>query len=507
MRTALTAEQKLHALAPGTRVIPGLNFPHFVIHDGEYPPHPNPMYDGNIFIGAIPQYFDDDELLDDLERLPQYSPEQIELPPAVRLQLVMSLARIFLSLPRTLLFARSCLNILCEGYVGRGPYDVRYHELLAQQWERRLRLRKLPSHRRQEALAADEPAPPKGSDSGTHAKPREIAEELSSAFLGDAGTGKTKTVKHFIKLFETPIYHAKYDIWQLPVILIRFPPDGRSLHSLATAIITAIDRLLPHFGYAEEYLRRRSGGANSDERLIDAETLLHRHYVGLVFADESQDAKFATDRQLARAADPHADIKPEGATPVLSLLIAASTRFGIPLILIGTRELHDVMKKRNSRARRAVGYRLEPWGHLARSGNFDQPHEFELLLLHLFRYRWTTQPLEPTPAMAGKFAELTQCNPDLIVKLFIAVQMYAIEESPEVIDEAVVELVFDKGFQVLEESLRAIAENDPEALLQRPDLAPFDLRKTNPALDSVKASMLKENMQQNRGRWREKKAP
>lgn len=505
MRAVLTAEQKLHALTPGTRIIPGLNFPHFVIHDGEYPPHPNPMYDGNIFIGAIPQYVDDDELLEDLERLPQYGAEQLEQPPAVRLQLVMSLARIFLSLPRTLLFARSCLNILCEGYVGRGPYDVRYHQLLGQQWERRLRLRKIPAHRRGEALAADVP-PPVASDSEKRATPREIAEELSAAFLGDAGTGKTKTAKRFTKIFETPIYHAKYDIWQLPVILIRFPPDGRSLHSLATAIITAIDRLLPHLGYAEEYLRKGSSNANSDERLIDAETLMHRHYVGLVFADESQDAKFATDRQLARSADPHADIKPEGGTPVLSLLIAASNRFGIPLILIGTRELHDVLKVRTSRARRAVGYRLEPWGHLARSGDIERPHEFELLLLHLFQYRWTTQPLELTQDIADKFAELAQCNPDLIVKLFIALQMYAIEENPEVIDAALVELVFDLGFEVLEESLRAIAENDPEALLQRPDLAPFELRKTNPDLDAVKAAMLKENMQQKRGRWREKKA-
>ncbi|MGJ0223586.1 ATP-binding protein, partial [Streptococcus pyogenes] len=274
-------------------------------------------------------------------------------------QMVMSLTHFYSALPRVLTLARSLLDLLMEGYVGREPDKARHFAILERRRAVRLGLTGMTA----------------GIDD-----PDQVSsiEELSVALMGEPGTGKSKFLKRFSQLLEEPIYHEKYGVWQLPILRIRFPPDGRNLHALATYIILAIDRKLPEHGYREKYLRTSQKSGNAMERLRIAEDLLHLHFVGLLLVDEAQDSKFA-EKSAGSSTDPLKDAKPEGEQPILTLLIAASNTFGIPLVLVGTGELHDVMQRRMSRGRRCDGYGVEYWGKLKMSGSLTDPDEYELL--------------------------------------------------------------------------------------------------------------------------------
>jgi len=453
-------------------LLPQVDFDYCVVTDADYKRHPIPAYAGHPFIECLEQYVDFDELANAIEQRPDFAEEQRTWPTVYRGQLAHGLDRLFLALPRTIVVVRTFIDLMMEGYVGREPFNARHHEL----------------------LNADDRKEP---EMAVLAK---VKAERAVAFIGVPGTGKSKTVEHFHALYSKPRYHVLYGIWQIPVLIIRFPPDGRSVHSLATELIEAIDAKLPHVGYAEMFLRR--GSLNAWERLRHARRLLLLHAVGLIFVEESQDTKYSTSPKPQNS-DKLRDIKTEVESPVLSHLIAASNTFGVPLVFMGTNELGDILKSRLSRGRRAAG--LPRWKELARSGNLKEPGEFELLLISMWEFQWLEAYVPLTQVIADEFAALTQCNPDVVVKLFKTCQRRAILENRKDFDVAFIRSTFEEYFELVAEALEDIASNDPDALALRPELAPPELRPSRPDFEKVKARMHEQNMRE--GRTRRRSAP
>lgn len=446
--------------------------------DAVYVDHPNPEYQGNPLISALPHFLDADSLVEALEKLPEFDEGQRQHPASIRLTYIGRLSRCVVALPRTTELARALLDLMLEGYVGREPF-LPEHRLIQQRlYEARkkgLRLDDLPDAKSAVALRS-----------------RDAGAELSTAFIGASGSGKTTTMKQVAGLFPQVIVHD--DMWQVPVLMFELPPDGKTVHGLATAIIDALDRLLPFAGYAALYLRNVNR-RNAYERIYDAAQLIQVHGVGLLIADESQKQK-PTEEQLKRKERPtetrHQQLSSDHDTPLIQLLIAASNKLGVPLVLVGTNELHDVLHGRFSKQRRAVGHGFEYWNFLDRSGDVRNPNEFEALLRKLWKYQWVQKPVKLNDARANVFFELTQGNPDIMVKLFASAQRKAIRDGVEELTEDLVRETFRVEFRAVHEPLKAHEEQDPEKLLNYLDIAPVELR-AGPDYPKVAAEMNERN--------------
>lgn len=451
--------------------------------DAEYVDHPNPEYHGNPLISALPFYLDDNELVEGLEELPNFSEEQRTHAAALRLGYLGRLSRCVVALPRTTSLARSLLDLMLEGYVGREPFLP----------EHRLKSQRLYQAKKR-GLPLTELAVPSGTKKRLS---RDAGAELSTAFIGASGCGKTTTMKQIAKLFPPVLRHD--DHWQVPVLIFELPPDGRSVHGLATAIIAALAKRLPYAGYSDLFLRHVNR-RNSLERIYEAAALLHEHGVGLLIADEAQTQK-PTEKELRLKNSPanleHTQLNSDHETPLISLLIAASNQLGVPLVLVGTNELHDVLHGRFSKKRRAAGHGTEYWEFLKSSGNVREPDEFEALLRKLWKYQWVQKPVKLSDARAKVFFELTQGNPDIVVKLFASAQRKAIQDGVEELTEEVIRETFLTQFRSVHDPLEAQLKQDPEGLVQYLDIAPVGLR-AGPGFAAVAAEMNQRNYERNR---------
>ena len=436
-----------------------------------YVAHSNRAYSGNPWIEALEQYDDPDWLLDSLERLPDWDIEDRKLSTAKRKQLVLGLTQLIIALPRVLELAEVLIHLVMEGYRGREPFKAAFAERMQSIYDARMRGSRCKDHLK-----------PSGRSSAQLINGRQIT-ELVTALIGPSGSCKSKTIERVQNLFPCVLYHEIYNVWQIPVLIIRLPPDGRSLHNLATAIIEAICELLPHAGYAEKYLK--VGRGNSSDRVLDAARLLHLHVVGALLVDESQDNKHAAGRKQTRrrssTSGPHeevSDTSPEAPAPLINFLIAQARVLGVPMVMVGTNELMDVLNGRLTRSRRAVGYGMKIWGMLSSNGDIfaDALGEFELLLWTLFSYQWLRIDVPLTQPLADLWFELTQGNADLVVKLYQGVVLAALTSGDETFEETSVTAVWNEQFTPVHGAMSAFRDNDPARLVRFPDIAPLDLR-------------------------------
>lgn len=439
----------------------------FAFTEAVYREHHNPDYAGNRLIACLEHYESDEALIQRLERLPKFSAEERDHTAAMRLGYLKRLFRLGVPLPRTITLARALIDLMFAGYRGRSPFSP----------ELRGRQQALYAARMKgDAAAADE----LDADDGLLYDDDDAGSEFSTAFVGASGTGKTRTLRWIASLFPPVIYHPESDLWQVPVLIFELPEDGRSKHGLATAIIEALDKRLPHCGYGK-LLMSSSWGKNADERIVQARKLVKLHAVGLLIADEAQRDKLSgLDHPDAVVAPKRRSVTPskeEGKdVPLMTLLMRMSNMRAIPLVLTGTLALHDKLLTSGSSCRRATGHGMSHWRFLERSGDLKAPGEFELLLRVMWRYQWVQKPVKLNKALADKFFDITQGNPDLMVKLFEATQRRAINTGVEELTMELFETAYQDEFKAVHGMMNGYRTNSPEILVKYPDIAPIDLR-------------------------------
>lgn len=378
----------------------------------DYVAHRLPRYADNPLISALRFPEKRSALKTALNRLPDFDPTERELDrPTRRLQLK-QLARFFLGLDRVAELAENIYGNILEGYIGREPHTAAANSKLRTLYEAQ-----------------------KTSDFCSLDIRRNNAQS-SCALIGTPGVGKSESLKRVAELFPPMIHHPEFDLWQIPVLNIEMAYNGMSQGTLAHAIIRGLADRFPPGDYARLYLKSH---ANSEQLLLAAFSLMHVHAVGALVVDEAQNKDYSKETDDDAAEINRVRKYRVSQSPLITLLITASNRMQVPLLMSGTAELRDLMGKRLSKVRRMVGEGMRPWGPLSIVPSATSRHsDYDVYMNLLWRYIWLKNPPEYTSEMRSLFHYYSFGIPDVIVKLFKAVQWRALENQVETFDAALI---------------------------------------------------------------------
>lgn len=381
----------------------------------DYVAHKLPRYAANPLIGALRFPDKRKALKAALSNLPPFEPSQRMLDRPTRRLLIKQLKRFFIGLDRVAEVAETVYGNMVEGYVGREPHTAEANARLRQLYEAQ-----------------------KTSQFCSMGDSFNLA-QFCCALMGTPGVGKSVALGRIAALFPPVIHHPDLDLWQIPVLTIEMAYNGMSQGTLAHAIIRSIAKRFPPGDYERVYLKSR---ANSEQLLLAAFALMHVHAVGALFVDEAQNQDYS-----ALTDDDPEEINrvrkyKVSQSPLITLLITASNRMQVPLLMSGTAELRDLMGKRLSKVRRLVGEGMRPWGPLSVAPSATSPHsDYDIFMNMLWSYNWLQNPPAYDTNMRNVFHFYSFGIPDFIVKLFMAVQWRALEDGLETFDVALVHRV------------------------------------------------------------------
>ena len=419
----------------------------FAFVDAIYRPMTGNAGQANPFVQALPALPNDVDLMMALTHMPPFDPTERLLSKEYRIQRLEVLADILIALPRIVRLARGMLKMMISGYASRRPHSAEDGESLNRLY-----------------------AMQQNSKFASAAQSTASAQRTMS-LVGASGCGKSFSVEHITKLLPPAIYHESLGKWQLPFLVVEMSYDGESVHTLATRIYEAIDKLLPDGNY-QALLSARNGRSgrsesNSDQRLANALLICRALGVGEIVVDESQNK-----REVGNGSETlrrHANVVKE--TPLTKLMITASNTSKIPLLFTGTLEMKSVFGSRFTISRRMSGRGSAEWHpYEAPTGDVENPTEFELLVMAFFRYQWVRNPVPYSFAWAQLFFELCQGIPDIFVKLFESSQEMAISSNKETLTEDLVRSVFAKEFVSTAFGIKALRSKDRVMLAAITDL-------------------------------------
>lgn len=378
-----------------------------------------PEQRGNILIEALPAIPDDATLRRQLHVLPPFNEQERRLPDHIRGQLVRRVRDIFIATPRVVELARSMMSMVHAGYERRRPNTQESISSLRALYQAQM--------------------------TGDFVSVKQTAEiaKFSMTLTGPSGQGKSTAIGHIRGLLPPVIYHPQPGIWQLPFLVVEMSTDGRDVHQLATEIASEMDKLLPDAGYAE--LMKRTTTTNANYRLGAVLRTAREHGLGMLIVDEGQSQAVSSGRDGGTQATAKE-------TTVAKALTTASNTSGVPTMIAGTPELKTKREARFTTGRRGSGSGSAAWGNLTRTRT-NNGGDFETLLKVLFKYQWVRNPISYSDEFADLYFDLTQGVPDIMVKLWEAVQIEAISYKQEAISPELLRVVLGKYFAMSENGL------------------------------------------------------
>jgi len=221
--------------------------------DAVYTPQRLPSFKGNPLIEALPPVMSEERVFQSLLRLPDFAPEQQEWSTPERIMMLLELQNF---MAPTLGQIELCLSLdamMRTGYLGRAPRTPGHAAITMELYRSQV----------------------KGSNFVQTADT--ITPQISTSLIGLSGMGKTTTVKRWFARLPKVLYHESVNVWQIPVIHIETPTDGKSVKGLCHQILMALDTALPGSDYYATYAR--NGRTSSDSLLPQIQLLMNRHWL------------------------------------------------------------------------------------------------------------------------------------------------------------------------------------------------------------------------------------
>ena len=356
-------------------------------------------------------------------------PEERNLPHVARRYALLRLFDFFRVGNRQIHFAEEFDMLLRSGYRGRNPANG--------------------SHERGLIAVADL------FETGRllEARPVGIGNTAKSAvLLGLPGMGKTLAVEQTLSAYRQAVSHDGLPT-QIVWLKLECPPRG-SIRTLCTDFFAEMDRLLGEPRYKALY-----GHTSAPEETMMGQMaiLSNLHGLGCLVIDEVQN--------LGRI---------RGEEHVLmTFLTALTNQLGVPVLMIGTYSALTLFQRTARMGRRSVGPASMTWDRLT---NAD---EWRAFLDDLWQYQWTNEATPLDDTLRKCLYDETQGVLDLLVKLYVKVQMRLIFRSEvqpgssEIITPDFIRNAAAVDLRPVSGMLAALQSGDPRKIARFEDLAAF----------------------------------
>ncbi len=412
---------------------------------------PSERYVGNKAIMALRLPPTEAELKEELEFLPPFDPSARAWDTSRRLGELLMLTNIMVPMESHFMLAIFLDSLLRQGYVRRPPMSSEHMEIFHEIQEERQTVRP-PFRQRHDTVAV----------------------AISTALVGTSGMGKTTTAQRFLARYDQVIYHHELDLYQIVYLHFETPKDGSGVKGLLTNIIEEIADLIPNNTYREDHLRR--GRATEDTLQSSVRTLLNKHCVGLLIADEIQNvANSRKDKQ-----------------EVMTALTTLANKSKAPVLYIGTPKAENVLGLDTRMGRRSVDLGMGDWNPLPRFNRVvdaegtirEVPGEWVHFMQTMWQYCWLRNPVELTKDILDAFYDCTQGIIDLAIKLFIVCQTRAMQvEKSELISVQLIYDSYEDSFKLIHRMIQAMRDGDWKTMMEFEDVR---LPSASEMVDAIK---------------------
>ncbi|WP_026959404.1 MULTISPECIES: ATP-binding protein [Aliagarivorans] len=393
-------------------------------------------YRGNPFIEALPPIMQVEQVRDGLRGKVSYQPGDAFSDGRIRAHEIAGLLDDFFQpLANHLRLEEKISIMMRRGYVGRNLEDGSLKSHLQDGYER-IKRGELSSFRFAKAPST----------------------ASSFALIGVSGCGKSTTLNRILANYPQVIYHEKYNFIQLVHLKIECPAKG-TLKSLCVNFFRAIDQKL-NTNYEQKYTQKRVG---TDTLLALMGQIATQRAIGILVIDEIQ-------RLSRQSSDDEKDM--------LEFFVELVNTIGVPVVLVGTPKARPILELELQSGRRVAGFGSLFWEPMKNEaperhkGSDRIKHsEWSAFARKLWRYQWLQRKDDVlTDELRDGWYELTQGVHDIVVKLFVLTQLWAIANRSERISLKLMRKVFEDEFKPVHPMLAALRSGDPELVVKYSDL-------------------------------------
>jgi AAA domain-containing protein len=263
-----------------------------------------------------------------------------------------------------------------------------------------------------------------------------------SMICGLSGMGKSTLVRGCMRVLGKPVIrHSHYHNIPFPetqiLYLMRNVPDQCTPKTFCKAYGDYADALLEMNLYSKMFADKSS---TRTHYLSQLGCIIKSHHVGALVLDCVE----------------HLTLAPGGYKGFIAMLVNMRDQLKVPIILVGTYKAAEILGGAISGARRLV----EGGFHdLARPLSSSDP-DFSALSEAMWEMQWVTSPVPFDDKIKEVLFKLSQGITGLMLTLFVAAQIEAIDSGSERVDTALLRKVYERRFQPLHKIIEALESGE-----------------------------------------------
>lgn len=389
-------------------------------------------YKYNPLIEALPDILTRQKVIKLLTETPKFNEDEKNESPEIRMHLIQQIKHHFMQpMPIHLELEIKISTMVRTGYVGRNPVSPLY----AKQFSVGI-----------SEIIKGEYDLEKGNILGN----RSTATNFS--IIGISGIGKSTAIERILLLYPQVIIHSNYEhngisigfLKQIVWLVIECPFNA-SRGSLCKNFFIAVDNILGT-NYYKQFVKARMNESDLIDKMAHVAAL---HCIGVLVFDEIQRMKRGNEGKLT-----------------MNFFVELHNKLGVPLIFVGTYSSIDLFTPLLATARRASGMGILFFDRMEKDKKWD------MFLGKLWRYQWLKELTPLSEEINELFYNETQGITDLVVNLFIQVQLLALSLGKEKISINIIKRAAETNLKILRPTLIALQTGDTEKLKKIEDLKP-----------------------------------